>query len=96
MNDEIRQLILDVADAIDRLNEAFKKRAEALHQAGEGKEFQQWLKATHAMGDSGHIYLSWARHYAGVSEEGSAAEESDLEESLDEGSTWSPEERSAT
>lgn len=96
MNDEIRQLIVDVAAAIDRLNEAFKKRAEALHQAGEGREFQQWLKATHAMRDSGHIYLSWARHYAGVPEKGSAAEESDLEEFLDEGSTWSPEERSTS
>jgi len=87
MSEEIQRSILDVALAIERLNQAFEKRADALRQAGDAKELQQWLTATHAMRDSGNIYLSWAKHYGRSAGTDVAAEESELDELLDEGST---------
>jgi len=87
MSEEIQQSILAAALAIERLNQAFEKRADALRQAGDAKELQQWLTATHAMRDSGNIYLSWAKHYGRSGGTDVAAEESELDELLDEGST---------
>lgn len=95
MNEEIRQSVLDVALAIERLNQAFEKRVQALRQAGDDKELKQWLTATHAMRDSGNIYLSWAKHYARSAGTGVVAEESELDELLDEGSSWPPDQRLA-
>lgn len=84
MVDEIQQSLIEVARAIERLNEAFEKRADLLSQAGDPQELHQWVKATHAMRDSGNIYLSWAKHYArsagGVHSPG---DESGLDEPLD-------------
>ena len=94
-SEEIRQSILDVALAIERLNQAFEKRADALRQAGDANELQQWLTATHAMRDSGNIYLSCAKHYARSEGTDVAAEESELDELLDEGSAWPPDQHLA-
>jgi hypothetical protein len=87
MNEEIRQSIIEVARAIEHLNQAFEKRADNLRQEGNTQELQQWLTATHAMRDSGNIYLSWAKHYGRSAGTDVAAEESELDELLDEGST---------
>lgn len=64
MNQEILQSIIEVSRAIELLNQAFEKRVDDLRNGGDPQELQQWINATHAMRDSGHIYLSWAKHYA--------------------------------
>ena len=95
MNEEIQQSIMEVARAIENLNQAFEKRVHALRQAGDANELQQWLTATHAMRDSGNIYLSWAKHYARSPGTDVAAEESDPDELLDEGTSWPPDQHLA-
>jgi len=93
MSEDIRQSILDVALAIERLNQAFEKRVQALREAGDANELKQWLTATHAMRDSGSIYLYWAKHYARSAGPEAEAEGSELDELLDEGSPWPPDQR---
>ena len=93
MSEDIRQSILDVALAIERLNQAFEKRVHVLREAGDANGLKQWLTATHAMRDSGSIYLSWAKHYARSAGSEVEAEASELDELLDEGSPWPPDQR---
>ena len=83
---EIRKSILEVTQAIENLNRVFEKRAAELRQAGDVDGLQQWTKACSAMRDSGNIYITWARHYARLSE---PAGESEVEEGfLNEGAVW--------
>ncbi len=70
MEDEIRLSVQGVADAVDRLNQAFKKKATQLREGGQTEELHDWVKAQAAMRDSGAIYLSWANHYAKTSSQG--------------------------
>jgi hypothetical protein len=91
MNEEIHQSILEVVRAIDNLNRAFAKRSEDLKKLGNANELQQWLKAVHAMQDSGNIYLNWAKHYAHSAGVKMTAEESEESDFLDEGSNWTAE-----
>lgn len=84
MAHDIQQSIAEVAQAIEDLNQAFERRADDLRKAGESQELQQWIKATQAMRDSGNIYLTWAKHYARSAGAGTAGEESELNEFLDE------------
>ena len=67
MSEDIRRSIQEVAQAIERLDRAFEKRAEELRERGDTEELGQWIHAKAAMRDSGVIYLSWARHYAKAS-----------------------------
>lgn len=84
MPDDIQRSIAHVAEAIERLNQAFEQRADQLRLDGDSKELQDWMKATYAMRDSGNIYLTWAKHYARAAGVPSGSD-SDLEEFLDEG-----------
>jgi len=84
MAHDIQQSIAEVARAIEHLNRAFEQYAEDLRKGGDPQELQQWIKATHAMRDSGNIYLTWAKHYARAGG-GGTDEESELNEFLDEG-----------
>jgi hypothetical protein len=81
---DIQQSIAEVARAIEDLNQAFEQRADDLRKTADPQELQAWIKATHAMRDSGNIYLTWAKHYAraaGVS----SGDETDPDEFLNEG-----------
>jgi glycosyltransferase A (GT-A) superfamily protein (DUF2064 family) len=84
MAHEIQQSIAEVARAIEHLNRAFEQYTEDLRKEGDTQELQQWIKATHAMRDSGNIYLTWAKHYARTVGAGTD-EGSELDEFLDEG-----------
>lgn len=84
MNQDIQQSILEVARAIEQLNQAFERRADSLRQGGDPKELAEWIKATHAMRDSGEIYLSWARHYARTAGVEAEPADSELGEFLEE------------
>jgi hypothetical protein len=65
---EIEKSIDEVTRAIDNLNRVFDKRAADLKQAGDLSGLQEWTKACQAMRDSGNIYITWAQHYARLSD----------------------------
>jgi len=87
MNDELQKSLTEIAQAIEHLNRAFEKRAEDLRNLGDSAALQQWIKATHAMRDSGNIYLTWAKHYARSAGIKSIGDESDENDLLDEGNS---------
>lgn len=92
MSTEIRQSIAAVEQAMESLNQAFERHAEAFRAPEQEKELQKWLTAAQAMRDSGHIYLNWARHYAqaaGAEASAQGQDDADLEAFLDEGSDLS-------
>ena len=78
--------MIEVTRAIENLNRVFDKRAADLQQAGDADGLQQWTKACQAMRDSGNIYITWARHYARLSDPTAPSEEED--DFLNEGTVW--------
>jgi hypothetical protein len=67
MNDEIRRSVQEVAQAMAHVNQAFRDYVEELKVVGKDpSEIRQVAKNADTLRDSGHIYLSWARHYAGI------------------------------
>lgn len=92
MSTDIRQSIEAVEQAMESLNQAFERHAEALRAPEQAKELQQWMTGAQAIRDSGNIYLNWARHYArsaGAGAPGQHEDDADLEAFLDEGSDLS-------
>ena len=84
MDQDIEISLREAARAIERLNEAFERRAEALRAQGDAQELASWIKATYAMRDSGQIYLSWAKHYARAAGVETQLLESETDELLEE------------
>ena len=69
MTEDVRVAVAEVELAMERLNEAFDQYVQGLQTSeddGEGLDRATKMKA--AMKDSGAIYLSWAKHYAGFGE----------------------------
>jgi len=83
---EIEHSIDEVTRAIENLNRVFDKRASDLKQAGDADGLKQWTKACQAMRDSGNIYITWAQHYARLSDPTAPSEEED--DFLNEGTVW--------
>ena len=82
MNNEIRQTIQEVGEVMSRVNQAFQTYVEELKSSGKDPaEIRQVVKNADTLRDSGHIYMSWARHYAGIG--GDEAPTDDIDE--DEG-----------
>jgi len=82
MSDEdnvIRELIGEITPLMKRFPEALERRAGDLMATGKDPQLGSKLeKGADAMRDSGNIYLTWARHYAALSEGTSdAADEED-------------------
>ncbi|MGH7228809.1 MAG: hypothetical protein ACREIH_06275 [Nitrospiraceae bacterium] len=70
----IRELIGEITTLMKRFPEALERRAGDLMVTGTDPELASKLeKGADAMRDSGNIYLTWARHYAALSEGTSAA-----------------------
>ncbi len=69
MTDDVRVAVAEVELAMERLNGAFDQYVEGI-QASEsgGEQLDRAIKMKAAMKDSGAIYLSWAKHYAGFDE----------------------------
>ncbi len=81
MNDEIRQSIQEVGEAMSRVNHAFQNYAEELKVSGKDPaEIRQVVKNADTLRDSGHIYMSWARHYAGLGGDEASTEDIDEDE----------------
>lgn len=69
MGNEVWQLIGEMATLMAALAPAMKRRAADLAAGGKDVEVvDKLLKGAEVMHGSGHMYLTWARHYASLSE----------------------------
>ena len=69
MGNEVWQLIGEMATLMAALAPAMKRRAADLAAGGKDAEVvDKLLKGAEVMHGSGHMYLTWARHYASLSE----------------------------
>ena len=81
MNNEIRRSVEEVREAMSRVNHAFQNYVEELKASGKDPgEIQQVIKNADTLRDSGHIYMSWARHYAGIGGDEGPTEDIDEDE----------------
>lgn len=70
----VRSLIMEISTLLKQFPEALERRAAEIQATGKDPELAGKLaKGADAMRDSGNIYLSWARHYAALSEGNSDA-----------------------
>ena len=80
----IRELVGEITALMKDFPEALERRAADIQATGKDLELAGKLaKGADAMRDSGNIYLSWARHYAALSEGTSDA--TDEEDEVDFG-----------
>ena len=69
MGNELRELIAEISRMMKSYSEALEQQAEEVHATGRDSELAGKLaKGADAMRDSGNLYLTWARHYAALSE----------------------------
>lgn len=81
MNDDIRRSVLEVEQALTHVNQAFEGYVEELKKKGSNvSEVMQMAKNADTLKDSGNIYMSWARHYAGMGGDEAATEDIDEDE----------------
>jgi len=81
MNDNIRRSVEGAQEALVRVNQAFEDYLNELKKKGsDPSEILQLAKSADALKDSGHIYLSWARHYAGMGGDDDSTEDIDEDE----------------
>lgn len=81
MNDDIRRSVQEVQESLVRVNQAFEGYLDELKsKGGDPSEILQIAKSADTLKDSGHIYLSWARHYAGMGGDEASTEDMDEDE----------------
>jgi hypothetical protein len=81
MNNEIRRSVQEVGEAMSRANQAFQNYVEELKVSGKDPtEIKQVAQNADTLRDSGHIYMSWARHYAGIGGDEAPTEDIDEDE----------------
>ncbi len=71
MNEDnvVRELIGEITTLLHEFPQALERRAAEIEAAGKDPELASKLaKGADAMRDSGNIYITWARHFAGLSE----------------------------
>lgn len=65
----IRELVGEIATVMKQFPDALEGRAAQIQATGQDPDLASKLeKGADAMRDSGNIYLSWARHFAALSE----------------------------
>jgi hypothetical protein len=65
----VRELIREITALLHEFPQALERRAAAIEAAGKDPELVgKLMKGADAMRDSGNIYITWARHFAGLSE----------------------------
>ncbi|MEX5283253.1 MAG: hypothetical protein NW700_16985 [Nitrospiraceae bacterium] len=81
----VTALLMDIAGLLREFPQALEQRAAEIQATGKDPELVgKLMKGADAMRDSGNIYLSWAKHYADLSEGNSdAATEDDETEDFD-------------
>jgi hypothetical protein len=78
----VRELIGEISTLVAEFPRALERRAAEIQATGKDPELAgKLVKGADAMRDSGNIYLTWARHYAALSEgNAEAADEEDESE----------------
>jgi hypothetical protein len=65
----VGSLLVEILTLLKEFPEALERRAAEIEATGKDPELAGKLaKGADAMRDSGNIYLSWARHFAALSE----------------------------
>ena len=74
-----RELIGEIATLMSEFSKELERRAAEIEVSGKDPDLAgKLMKGADAMRDSGNIYLSWARHFAALSEgNAEAADEGD-------------------
>ena len=74
-----RELIGEIATLMSEFSKELERRAAEIEVTGKDPDLAgKLMKGADAMRDSGNIYLSWARHFAAISEgKAEAADEDD-------------------
>lgn len=81
MNEDIRRSVQEAQEAMTRVNQAFGDYLEELKGKGSSaSDILQIAKNADALKDSGNIYVSWARHYAGMGGDEASTEDIDEDE----------------
>jgi hypothetical protein len=76
----LRELLVEITGLLKDYPEALERRAAEIEGIGKDPELASKLvKGADAMRDSGNIYLSWAKHYAALSDGTSDASNEDDE-----------------
>ncbi len=84
MSDELRQVVKDISDQMERFQEMLEGRGRELELSGGDPEVATKLvRGVDAMKDSANIYLSWARHYVALAEGGASEADEGEEDSAD-------------
>ncbi|MGE3153593.1 MAG: hypothetical protein AB7G48_06615 [Nitrospiraceae bacterium] len=79
----VTALLMDIAGLLREFPQALEQRAAEIQVTGKDPELaSKLIKGADAMRDSGNIYLSWAKHYADLSE-GNSDASTDEDESED-------------
>lgn len=75
----VSSLLMELRSLLEQYPEALERRAAEIEAIGKDPELAAKLtKGAGVMRDSGHLYLSWAHHYALLSEgeaEGASGED---------------------
>jgi len=81
----VTALLMDIAGLLREFPQALEQRAAEIQATAKDPELvAKLVKGADAMRDSGNIYLSWAKHYADLSEGNSdASSEEDETEDFD-------------
>jgi hypothetical protein len=80
----VRELIGEMTTLMKQFPEALERRAVEIQAIGKDPELaQKLMKGADAMRDSGNIYLTWARHYAALSEGNAEAADDEDEADFD-------------
>lgn len=78
----VQELLGEITTLMKSFPGALENRAAVLEASGKDPELaQKLMKGADAMRDSGNIYLTWARHYAAMSEGNAGASDEEQDES---------------
>ena len=76
----VRQLLGEITALVTAFPPALEHRASQIVASGKDSELaDKLIKAADVMRDSGNMYVTWARHYAGLSE-GNSEDVEEIEE----------------
>ncbi|MCA9471228.1 MAG: hypothetical protein MRJ96_07785 [Nitrospirales bacterium] len=84
MSDQLREKLSDIGTQMEQFHLLLNERAREIEVTGGDPDIvTKLVNGADAMKDSANIYLSWARHFVGLSEGGASEAEEGEEDSAD-------------